>query len=301
MLKRHLQSEDFSRYVPYKLAKSSHSLGWRGFRVETVRGHQPGEIHLPALDHHLLNLIVSVPTFHAHSWGGKTCEEIGHEGSLSLVPSGRDSYWRWHYVGHGTPCDFHVHLDPAFVGRVAVSNLGDLPGQIQFFSNLCFYNSQVKTLCLALLDEVEQDGFHGALYAESLATALITVLLKIQEPNRASDESAKKRIAQPNLRLVCDYIEAHLKEDLHLEQLGEMVGLGPYRFGEIFRLALGESPHRYVIARRIDRAKLLLRTAGVPLPEIALRLGFTNHAHFTSTFRRVVGLTPSHYRREFLR
>jgi AraC family transcriptional regulator len=301
MANRYVRSQDFSRYVPYQLAKSSHTLGWRGFRVETVRGHGPGEIHLPALDHHLINFIVSVPTFHAHSWDGKTREEIGQEGSLSLVPSGQESYWRWHYVGSGTPCDFHIHLDPAFVKRVAVGNLEDLPAQTQFLPNLCFYNPQVKALCLALLDEVEQDGFHGALYAESLATALIAVLLKMQEPKRLSPGPVKKRISQTNLRFVCDYIEAHLKEDLHLEQLGQLAGLGPYRFGEVFRLAFGESPHKYVIGRRIDRAKLLLGTSSLSLTEIALRLGFADHAHFTSTFHRVTGIPPSQYRREFSR
>ncbi len=140
------RSQDFAQYVPYHVTKSSHHLGWRGFRGEIVRGHSAGEITLPPLDHHLLNLIVSVPTLHEHRWGGVQREEVGREGAASLVPAGHQSYWRWRYVEEGVPCDFHLHLDPAFVRRIAVVNLDDLPQDVEFRANLCFYNPALRVL-----------------------------------------------------------------------------------------------------------------------------------------------------------
>ena len=294
-----VRSADFSRYVPYEMAMSSDALGWRGFRMEVVRGHAAGELTLPPLDHHLLNLILAVPTRHTHRWDGAAAEQTAYEGAASLVPAGRDSYWRWKYLAEGTPCDVHLHLDPGFVRRVAVQSMSDLPAEAEFRGELCFYHPAVRMLTTGLLDEMESDGRNGALYAESLATALVTVLLTMQEPWRR--RSAHRSRALPGMRTVCDFIESNLDGHLHLETLATMAGLGPERFRIVFRKALGESPHRYVLRRRIERARELLRSTPLPITEIAHRLGFADHSHLTSTFRRLTGLTPSRFRAEALR
>ena len=297
-----VRSEHFSRYVPYQVTTSSEALGWRGFRAEVVRGHAANEILLPPLDHHLLNLIVTAPTRHAHRWDGSAGEETGHEGAASLVPQGRESYWRWTYLSTATPCDFHIHLDPAFVRRVAARDLCELPPQVELHGELCFYNEPMRMLAMALLEEMENDAPHGTLYAESLATALVTVLLTMQEPWRRGEIAKRSaRVGLRELRTVCEYIEAHLDGELHLEVLGALAGFGPERLRHVFRATLGESPHRYVTRRRVERARELLRSTRLPMTEIALRLGFADHSHFTQTFRRQTGLTPSRFRAEALR
>ncbi len=296
-----VRSEDFAQYVPYTLTKSSDQLGWHGFRVEIVRGHSAGEISLPALDHHLLNFIVAVPTQHEHRWAGASREEIGREGAASLVPAGEESYWRWKYMAEGTPCDLHLHLDPAFVRRVAVNNLDELPRGTEFRGDLCFYNSDLSMISHLLLQAVEQDGSYGALYAESLATSLVSLLLRMQQPARRTPGRTDNSHAMHRVQIVCDYIDANLGSDLHLEHLGELAGLGPDRFGEVFRTALGVSPHRYVLQRRIERAKSHLRGDTAPITKIAVDLGFSDHAHFSATFRKATGLTPSRFRSEALR
>ena len=296
--RRQVRSQDFAQYVPYSLTKQSDHLDWRGFRVDIVRGHSPGEITLPPLDHHLLNLIVAVPTFHEHRWDGAQRAETGQEGAASLVPAGRESYWRWNYLAEGTPCDFHLHLQPSFVRRTAVANLDDLAPAVEFHGDLCFYHPALRTLALLLLEEVEQDGIHGPLYAESIATSLVALLLRIQNPHRASPATPRLSRTRDRLRLVCDYIDANLGGNLHLDQLGEIAGVGPDYFGEIFRAALGLSPYRYVIERRIERGKQLLKANTSSITEIAVALGFADHAHFSATFRRSTGITPSRFRRE---
>lgn len=292
------RSQDFAQYVPYHVTKSSHHLGWRGFRGEIVRGHSAGEITLPPLDHHLLNLIVSVPTLHEHRWGGVQREEVGREGAASLVPAGHQSYWRWSYVEEGVPCDFHLHLDPAFVRRIAVVNLDDLPQDVEFRANLCFYNPALRVLAQLLLEEVEHDGAHGSLYAESLTTSLVALLLKSQRSWPKSQAPPPRSHGRHRLHLVCEYIDANLGAHLHLEQLGAIVSLGPDRFGEVFRAALGVSPYRYVLQRKLDRAKAMLSKEKLSITEIAVHLGFADHAHFSATFRRATGLTPSRFRTE---
>ena len=286
-----VRSEDFEQYVPYQVTRSSESLGWRGFRVEVVRGHAEGEISLPPLDQHLLNVILAVPTRHYHAWDGVAREEVGQEGAMSLVPAGRESRWRWQYAGHGTPCDFHMHMQVGFVRRVAAESLCELPDRLELRGELCFYQPQMQALAAALVDEVEAGGPSGPLYAESLGTAMVALLLR-----RQGSRNRERPVPGEQVRTVCAYIDAHLGENLHLDALGSLVGLGPERLRIAFQQTLRESPYRYVLRRRVETARSLLCSTRLPITEIALRLGFADHAHFTSTFRRATGVAPSRYR-----
>ena len=298
MLTPHVPSQQLAHYAPYHVNASSDNLGWRGFRVEVVRNHAPGEIRRPLLDHHLLNMIVSTRTRHEHRWDGKRGDSIGEEGSLSLVPAGCESYWRWEYLSNTPPCDFHIHLHPDFVRRTAVRNLSELKPGLDLRAELCFLLPELRILANSLLRETEAGGPHGALYAESLATALTTLLLNMQEPWRKSIVHSEGRTPIRQIRTGCDYIEAHLGEDLHLETLSDLAGFGPERLRDYFRAYLGETPHRYVTRRRLERARDLLRNRRTPITDIALQLGFSDHSHFTSTFHREIGITPSRFRME---
>ena len=64
----------------------------------------------------------------------------------------------------------------------------------------------------------------------------------------------------------------------------------------MFKRTMGAAPHRYVLERRMDRAKEMLRSSGASLVDISLSLGFCSQSHFTNTFRRMVGATPGEFR-----
>jgi AraC family transcriptional regulator len=69
----------------------------------------------------------------------------------------------------------------------------------------------------------------------------------------------------------------------------------------MFRTSFGLPPHQYVLARRLSRARELLRSTSLPLGEIALACGFASASHFTNRFKQVLGGTPGEYRLAFLR
>jgi AraC family transcriptional regulator len=64
----------------------------------------------------------------------------------------------------------------------------------------------------------------------------------------------------------------------------------------MFRLSAGESPHRFLLRRRVERAKCLLREGRSPLGEVALACGFSSQSHLTARFRELTGVTPRRYR-----
>jgi AraC family transcriptional regulator len=95
---------------------------------------------------------------------------------------------------------------------------------------------------------------------------------------------------------VLNYIEANLEGDLSIDRMASIACLSRYHFARAFRQAVGQPPHRYVSARRLERAKALLTRGDRPLVDIALSLGFSGQANFTRAFRQATGHAPGRYR-----
>jgi AraC family transcriptional regulator len=98
-------------------------------------------------------------------------------------------------------------------------------------------------------------------------------------------------------RAAIEYIEGHLDAGPTPEQMATVVLLSPYHFARQFKRATGLPPHRYVIARRIERAKLLLQGGGGLTPgQVAARAGFADQSQFSRHFKQLVGVTPGRFR-----
>jgi AraC-like DNA-binding protein len=110
--------------------------------------------------------------------------------------------------------------------------------------------------------------------------------------------SAKGRLDRRRLFRVLDYVDRHLEGDLTLDIMASVACLSRFHFARAFKQAVGHSPLRYVIARRLERAKVLLIEGEAPLVEIALALRFSSQANFTRAFRQSTGIAPGQYRRE---
>jgi AraC-like DNA-binding protein len=110
--------------------------------------------------------------------------------------------------------------------------------------------------------------------------------------------SAKGRLDRRRLFRVLDHIDRHLEADVTLDSLASIACLSRFHFARAFRQAVGQSPLRYVIARRLERAAVLLIEGETPLVEIALSLRFSSQANFSRAFRQSTGMAPGQYRRE---
>jgi AraC family transcriptional regulator len=113
-----------------------------------------------------------------------------------------------------------------------------------------------------------------------------------------SERVAPSCVSRRRIEQLIDYIEAHLDGDLSLESMAAQVNLSPLHLVRVFKAQLGESPHRYIVTRRVERARHLLRDTDTPIAEVALRSGFSSQSHLSSWFRRLVGVPPAAYRRQ---
>jgi AraC-like DNA-binding protein len=99
------------------------------------------------------------------------------------------------------------------------------------------------------------------------------------------------------LRRVTQYIHAHLQGKLRLVELSALVHMSPYYFARLFKRSTGLPPHRFLVRCRVDEARALLAARTASIAEISRSVGFRTSSHFTTTFRRITGVTPSAYRR----
>jgi AraC-like DNA-binding protein len=103
------------------------------------------------------------------------------------------------------------------------------------------------------------------------------------------------------LRRVTEYIQQNLDKDLALAELAAVVYMSPYHFARLFRYSTGVPPHRFVVRQRIARARDILATPELSIAQVSRLVGFRTPSHFTTVFRRVLGITPGAYRTASLR
>jgi transcriptional regulator GlxA family with amidase domain len=96
-----------------------------------------------------------------------------------------------------------------------------------------------------------------------------------------------------------DLADARYAEPLGVGDLAKAAGLSQAHFSREFRAAFGESPHAYLLTRRLERAATLLRTTDRSVAEICLDVGLRSVGSFTSTFTRTFGASPTAYRAAF--
>jgi len=117
-----------------------------------------------------------------------------------------------------------------------------------------------------------------------------------QDRNAAADITGGK-LAPWQLSRVTRFIGANMGEKIGPDDFANLTRLSTSHFARAFRATVGESPHAYLIRRRIDRAKELMLETNLPLARIALDCGLADQAHMTRLFTRVVGVSPGKWRR----
>jgi AraC-like DNA-binding protein len=99
-----------------------------------------------------------------------------------------------------------------------------------------------------------------------------------------------------HLRRARDLVDRAYAQPLDVAALARHAHVSPGHFIRRFREAFGETPHQYVLSRRVERAQELLRNTDLSVTEVCLEVGFQSLGSFSSAFRRVTGVTPTAYR-----
>ena len=113
------------------------------------------------------------------------------------------------------------------------------------------------------------------------------------------DDFVSQAVEETNRRLLRarDAMDRSYAESFDINRVATIANMSGAHFSRSFRLAFGESPHRYLQRRRVERAMFLLRQGKLDVTAVCLEVGFPSLGSFSRTFRRVVGESPSEYRR----
>lgn len=224
--------------------------------------------------------------------GGQRHHGLSVHGDVDIIPAGTPS--RWEIRERDTA--LILGLPPALLRSVAQELKID-PDRARILNRFQIRDRQIEQIGWALKTEMEHGYRNGALYLDSLARALAVHLLCHHSTQPSNGEPRKESLPGHRLKQVIAYIEDNLPRDLSLKNVAQVAGLSESYCNAAFRKAMGEPIHRYVIARRVERARALLESGALPISQVALETGFAHQSHLAYHMRRVLGVSPRAIRR----
>ena len=155
----------------------------------------------------------------------------------------------------------------------------------------------MRGLALSILPMFQEPNAATTLLLESIALAFHAHVIHRYGDGFGSETSAGAGLAPWQLRRAFAFIDAHLCGDPSVSDLANECRLSASHFARAFRQSTGMTPHRWIMKRRIERAKELLLDGELNLVQVALTSGFSDQSHFTRTFGRSEGHSPGRWRR----
>jgi AraC family transcriptional regulator len=287
---------DFRKVCPIaaKASRESEGLGWVGLEAARFDGLIDFETANPPLTHHRLVLLIRPPEELDLRYDGVKRHVPPPAGSIYVVPAGspvqvRSRRWK---------DSLHIYLEPGLVARVAAEAFDLDPARLTVPPLDALDLPHLRAAMGAVDAELTAGGAGGPLAAESLANVLAVHLIRQVLAPRRPERGPDGALPQGRLRAVVEYIEEHLDASPSLGQMAAVARLSAYHFARQFKAATGLPPHQYVIARRVERARQLLRAGtDLSLAEVAACAGFSDQSQFSHHFKRLVGVTPGQFRK----
>jgi AraC family transcriptional regulator len=278
---------------------SSHRLRWKGFVLEEHEA-PPQELPETKIDCTLLKMWVGSNTACGEILGpkGSYRNYANRPGTMTLYSPGAVPPVRPSTTTNLLLCAF----EKSFLQQIAEELKAECRGNRCSFEAAIagdqpqFYDAPLSRMLKLLRDEATTGGVCGPLYAEHLAHALALRLLTITQNGKKMYHPPIANLSSPSLRHTIERIEANPAAQFDLSGLAAQNGYSKTHFLRIFKAATGLAPHQYIVRRRLERAKQLMRKRSLTLLEIALETGFAGHAHLSKSFRQHFGVNPSVFR-----
>jgi AraC family transcriptional regulator len=301
---RWTSTADFELYLPTAPILSSRPVGWEQLTVRAY--NEPADLDetfFPGGPDIYLVLVTSGDIrVDERKVDGPWVSYPIHAGDWFLSPAGGEPYaLRWKSLSSKPLTTLHLHLNADLFFRSARQVEERAATYVQVHEVTGFQDPLLTSMALSLQRELQQPASSavvGQLYAETAAQMLAVHLLKDYTTGSAIIPEPRQKLSPQQMQHLTDFILAHLNEPLSLEMLSKQIGFSPYHFARLFRRSTGESPHQFVLRKRLDVAKRLLKETDLSLAHIALTVGFPQQSYFTQAFKRYTGATPLIYRQE---
>jgi AraC-like DNA-binding protein len=132
---------------------------------------------------------------------------------------------------------------------------------------------------------------------QSLGTQIAVELLRQAKSNLPVLPVERNYAEKKNISRAVEFIREYYTKSYSLEEVARVANLSPYHFIRVFKAQTGKTPYGYLLDVKIEKAREMLKFTGISITDVCLACGFNNLSHFTSVFKRKVGISPSDYRK----
>lgn len=291
---------DLPKFFPNSPLLTSFQAGWSSIQLAHYR--QP-LIDIPEVS--IPQHIITIPLGH-----NQGCDlEFVSDGRLQTISYHEKDFAKGfiEIVPANSPCGIRsisvtqpiewisFYLEPTFPAQVAYESVN--PDRVELLLTRKKVDALIYQMGLALRSNLEADGEGSRFYVDSMATAMAAHLLRHYSTRNHRFQEHEDGLSKQKLKQAIEYIQAHLAEDLSLNDIANQLGMSQYYFCHLFKRSTGMSPHQYLIQQRIERAKQLLKQSERTVTAIALECGFANQSHFARCFRQYTGMNPNQFRK----
>jgi len=189
----------------------------------------------------------------------------------------------------------HIAVEKSFFRRVAKEAAGG--GEFEFKRIQNFYSKQLLDLIGNFQREMMNYGDTYPLMLEGICIQIVFQLLRDINSDPAENRG---KLSKDNkyINRAIQFMQEHYGAEISINDICSLIYLSPCHFKRVFKEHTGQTPYQYLMKIRLEKAKEILKTTDSPIEEVAKQCGFVNSGHFSTVFKRKMGVSPSEYRKQ---
>lgn len=277
-----------------ELVAQSQDVGWRSLHAAIFR-EAPLHVTESAVDHPFIIYHITHPCEVTRKIEGARREQ-GLLGPRNICVTPPETIIEWEHHGH--PEILQIYLRRSLYDAAVGELYGCSASTAEIVPRFGIVDPLLEQLAIALADALRNGSIRDGLYIDTVAQMMAVHLARAHSvQSRPTSLPPTPTVSHQRMRQLIEFIEANLDQPLTLDAMAAQVGISPLYLARAFKAAIGQSPHQYVLARRIERAKELLRNTEMPIIDVALSVGFSSQSHLSHWMIRHTGVPPGIYRR----
>lgn len=270
---------------------SSASLGWEGILVEKgMASHfHPTDVYTPYF-------------YFALDIGQKLHWQAEKNGAMIQLKTTAGSIW----MNPPRSSFTHVIDEPCYFILLAITEEamytafdGPLkPDQLQFLKSYNIDDDTLQNMIQMFFREARNKGKTGVYYLNSLIKLFANYFIRNYSnyEDLSADDLHDQTIREKDLKRIESYIDAHLTRGITIDDVAATLNMSKFYFLKEFKKRMGLTPYQFILNKKMEKSKLLLKDQGYTIADIAYRLGFSDQSHFSNTFKKFFNITPKKYR-----